>query len=301
VRWKRPRSRGLSRLDSPTVGGFIVLSVSTLLSIGDFSRMTFLSVKRLRHYHEVGLLPPAEIDPETGYRRYELRQVPTAQVIRRLRELGMSLDEVRVVMDAPDVGARNAAISAHLRRMEGELERTRSTVRALRLLLDETAPPPIPVEYRVAGPADVLAIRGFMAYADVGDWLEGALVELRAAVDAAGARRTAADAALYSSELLEDESGEIVALVPADTSAGPAGRVEGLHLPRVEYAVAVHTGAVDDIDRTYAALGAVVAERAIGVEGPIREDFVVGAFETADETQHRTEICWPVFQTAPAG
>jgi MerR family regulatory protein len=36
--------------------------VSTLVGIGDFSRMTFLSVKALRHYHEVGLLPPAEID-----------------------------------------------------------------------------------------------------------------------------------------------------------------------------------------------------------------------------------------------
>jgi hypothetical protein len=45
--------------------------VSTLVSIGDFSRMTFLSVKALCHYHEVGLLPPAEIDSDTGYRRYQ--------------------------------------------------------------------------------------------------------------------------------------------------------------------------------------------------------------------------------------
>jgi DNA-binding transcriptional MerR regulator len=86
--------------------------VSTLVSIGDFSRMTFLSVKALRHYHDVGLLPPAEIDPDTGYRRYQLEQVPMAQVIRRLRELGMSLDDVRAVIEAPDVRARNAAIGA---------------------------------------------------------------------------------------------------------------------------------------------------------------------------------------------
>jgi hypothetical protein len=55
---------------------------------------------------------------------------------------------------------------------------------------------------------------------------------------------------------------------------------------------------VEDIDRTYAALGAVVAERAIGLQGPIREEYVVGSFETEDEQQHRTEIGWPVFQTA---
>src|SRR5262252_6493251 len=106
--------------------------MSTLVGIGDFSRMTFLSVKALRHYHEVGLLAPAEVDPDSGYRRYDVGQVPTAQVIRRLRELGMSLDEVRVVIDAPDIGSRNAAIGEHLRRMEVELERTQSTVRSLR-------------------------------------------------------------------------------------------------------------------------------------------------------------------------
>jgi DNA-binding transcriptional MerR regulator len=269
--------------------------VSTLLNIGDFSRMTFLSVKTLRYYHDVGLLSPAEVDAETGYRRYELGQVPTAQVIRRLRELGMSIDDVRGVIEAPDVSARNAAISAHLQRMEGELERTRSTVKALRMLLDETAPAPISVEYRVVEPSETLAIRDRVAYADSFDWLEVAFAELHAAVrDRAGV-----DGALYSNELLEDEFGELVAVVPVASRVETAGRIESLVLPRVEYAVAVHAGPVDDIDRTYAALGAVVAERAIGVQGPIREDYVVGAGDTADETQHRTEICWPVFQTTP--
>src|SRR5262245_35688198 len=101
-----------------TVTGALMLGrVSALLGIGDFSRMTFLSVKTLRHYHDVGLLLPAEIDPGTGYRRYAITQVPAAQVIRRLRELDLSLEEVRVVMEAPDVGARHAAISTHRRRL----------------------------------------------------------------------------------------------------------------------------------------------------------------------------------------
>ena len=269
-----------------------------LVSIGDFARMTFVSVKALRHYHEVGLLPPAEIDPDTGYRRYELTQVPTAQVIRRLRELGMSLDDVRAVIEAPDVRARNAAIGAHLRRMEGELEQTRATVKSLRLLLDEKSPPVIAVDYRAIGPSEAIAIRGEIAYAEMFDWLDVALTDLRTALAETGARRAGADAALYSSELLEDEFGEIVAVVPVEPAAEPAGRIELLSLPRVEYAIAVHSGPVEDIDRTYAALGAVVAERAIGVQGPIREEYVVGAFETPDEQRHRTEIGWPVFQTA---
>jgi DNA-binding transcriptional MerR regulator len=273
--------------------------MNTLLSIGDFSRMTFLSVKALRHYHEVGLLAPAEVDPESGYRRYDAEQVPTAQVIRRLRDLGMPVDEVKLVMEAPDVGARNAAISAHLRRMEGELEHTRETVKSLRLLLDEDAPPHVAVEYRAIGPTATLAIRDQVANGDMFDWLDAALAELRSVLQRTGAQRAGADAALYSNTLLEDEFGELVAVIPVEGAVGTIGRAEPLQLPAVEYAVALHRGPVENIDRTYAALGTVVAQRAIGVQGPIREDYVVGANETPNESEHRTEISWPVFQTTP--
>ena len=149
--------------------------MTSLLGIGDFSRMTFLSVKTLRHYHEVGLLTPAEIDPDTGYRRYEAGQVPTAQAIRRLRELGMPVDDVRLVIEAPDVEARNAAIAEHLQRMEGELERTRATVKSLRLLLDESGSKTVAVEYRPVGPSETLAIRADVDYADMFDWLDESL------------------------------------------------------------------------------------------------------------------------------
>lgn len=60
-----------------------------MLSIGDFSRMTQLSVKTLRHYHDVGLIAPHYVDPSTGYRYYSYDQVPTAQVVTRLRALDM--------------------------------------------------------------------------------------------------------------------------------------------------------------------------------------------------------------------
>ncbi len=65
--------------------------MSVLVPIGDFSRMTHLSVKALRFYHDQGLLEPARIDPATGYRFYDPRQVPVAQVIRRFRDLGNSI------------------------------------------------------------------------------------------------------------------------------------------------------------------------------------------------------------------
>jgi len=197
----------------------------------------------------------------------------------------MSLDDVRAVIEAPDVEARNAAIGAHLQRMEGELEQTRVTVKSLRLLLDEARPPAIGVDYRVDAPAAALAIRAEIAHDDMFPWLDAAFTELHAAI----AERADVDAALFSGELMEDEFGQIVALVPGVGEEG--GRIRVLELPRVEYAVAVHNGPLEEVDRTYAALGTVVAERAIGVQGPLRENYL---------SDDRIEICWPVFQTTPA-
>ncbi|HEY3648018.1 MAG TPA: MerR family transcriptional regulator, partial [Streptosporangiaceae bacterium] len=65
--------------------------MTVLVPIGDFSRMTHLSVKALRFYHDQGLLEPARIDPSSGYRFYDTGQVPVAQVIRRFRDLDMPL------------------------------------------------------------------------------------------------------------------------------------------------------------------------------------------------------------------
>ena len=55
-----------------------------MLTIGEFSRLTHLSVRTLRRYHEGELLEPAVVDGATGYRYYSVEQIPTAQVINRL-------------------------------------------------------------------------------------------------------------------------------------------------------------------------------------------------------------------------
>lgn len=58
------------------------------LTIGEFSRITRLSIKTLRRYHELGLIEPDHVDDHSGYRYYSLDQVPTAQVIHHFRNWG---------------------------------------------------------------------------------------------------------------------------------------------------------------------------------------------------------------------
>jgi DNA-binding transcriptional MerR regulator len=64
-------------------------------------RITQLSVKTLRYYHQVGLLEPAQVNPDTGYRYYTVAQIPTVQVIRRPRDLEMPVADVKAVLAAP--------------------------------------------------------------------------------------------------------------------------------------------------------------------------------------------------------
>jgi effector-binding domain-containing protein len=58
----------------------------------------------------------------------------------------------------------------------------------------------------------------------------------------------------------------------------------------------LHPGSYDELDQTYGALGTYVAEQAIGVEGPIREMYVVSPLDVEDVSEWRTELGWPVFR-----
>ena len=273
------------------------LDVQVRLTIGDFARMTHLSVKALRHYHDQGLLVPADIDRWTGYRYYDPSQVATAQVIRRFRDMGMPLGDLRSVLQAPDVSSRNRAIVTHLQRMERQLEQTQSTVASLRALLEGHPRAPIEVELRRVGPTRALAIREEVSVAGAVTWWEQVFKELRSALHGSGAERTGPDGALWPGEFFEVEKGQVTAFLPVSGGAQPSGRMQVLDIPAGELAVTLHEGPFEDLDQAYAALGMYVAEHVIGVEGPIREHYLVTPFDTRDESRHRTEVCWPVFLT----
>ncbi|HWM18690.1 MAG TPA: MerR family transcriptional regulator [Ilumatobacteraceae bacterium] len=266
--------------------------MDALLTIGEFSKMTYLSVKALRHYHDVGLLEPVDIDRATGYRRYSTAQVSTAQAIRRFRELDMPIDHVRAVLEAPDVTSRNEAILVHLRHMQQQLERTQTTVASLQTLLEDVRRTSS-VTRRSFGPTSSLAISETVGFDDVGEWCGAVFDELHGELAGAGIPPAGPDGALYFSDFFELGLGEVIAFVPITEDVGPIGRAERLDLPAADFAVLVHEGHFADLDRTYGALGTHVALQRIGVDGPIREHYVV-AGDDVDPGDHRTEVCWPI-------
>jgi DNA-binding transcriptional MerR regulator len=268
------------------------------LTIGDFSRVTFLSVKTLRHYHRVGLLEPADVDPITGYRRYTSVQIPIAQVIRRFRDLDMPLDDIGSVLRAPDQATRSQLIAAHLTRLEETLTETQRAVASLRELLEHPSPSPV-IEHRRIPATHTAAITSKVEIGDLPAWYQGAMGEIQGTLSAQGIVASGPPGGIYAYELFTEERGDATLFFPVTGEVQPVGRVGPISVPGAELAVIVHNGSHDEVDRSYGALATYVSEYAIAVDGLIREYYLVGPLDSDDESTWRTEIGWPIFETRP--
>jgi DNA-binding transcriptional MerR regulator len=106
-----------------------------MLSIGRFADASGLTVKALRHYDEIGLLVPAQVDPGNGYRYYDASQLEIAVTIRRLRALELPLDEIATLLDADSETLRDR-LAAHGYRVAEEVRDKHSLLIELSALVE---------------------------------------------------------------------------------------------------------------------------------------------------------------------
>lgn len=113
-----------------------------LLSIGRFARRTGLTIEALRHYDELGVLKPAEVDPFTAYRRYSPEQLDQARQAAWLRSLDLPLDQVRRWLDPVTTDeTRTAILRAHLTDVEARLAHHARVAHRLRVAIDRPEGP----------------------------------------------------------------------------------------------------------------------------------------------------------------
>lgn len=268
-------------------------------TIGEFSRITHLSIRTLRRYHEQDLLVPAQVDPVTGYRYYTPGQVRPALTIKRLRELDLPLADLRSFLEAESGGkgeageaGRSAAqqiVATHLRRLEDRLGRTQRAVQALRELLDPEAQRAVSLE--VLPPQHVLAVSlDVPPGADLG-WYDAAMNDLDAA---AGHRPVVPPGGRYEHALFTDGQGRATVYLPAEAPLSPSApaTVKPLQLPQRAAAVATHYGPHDDLDLTYAAIGSYVAHNALRSSNLVEEIYLVGPRDTDQPDRWRTLVAW---------
>jgi DNA-binding transcriptional MerR regulator len=99
--------------------------LSVVFSIGEFARLGGVSIRTLRHYDEIGLLPPTEVDPVTGYRSYSAKQLRQLNRIVALKDLGLTLGQIRQLLDGITVDELRGMLLLRRAELERELQRRR--------------------------------------------------------------------------------------------------------------------------------------------------------------------------------
>lgn len=265
-----------------------------MLSIGDVARIGHVSVRMLRHYDALGLLTPARVDPFSGYRSYEADQLARLHRIVSLKDLGFTLDQVRLVLDG-GLSAEELQGMLRLRRAQVADEHARARAvlveveHRLRIIEKETVMsdidyvvnplPEVRLLARTASATDRVALGAlveplFIAVAEDLDHAPGSLEIPIASYD------------------MHEESIEVTAGYAYDGEA--LGDSEIRTLPAAEQGVCgVHRGPMDGIGRSWQTLHLWLREQGWEPSGPTREYYVVAEPED-DQSGWVVELQQPV-------
>jgi effector-binding domain-containing protein len=266
-----------------------------MIKIGNFARISQVSVKTLRYYDEIGLLRPAHIDRFTGYRFYTIEQLPRLNRILALKELGFSLEQITQVMDK---GLSAAELRGILRLKQAELQLRLQTDQdmlsrietRLRQIEQENQMPTYEVVIKKIEPLAVASTRGIIpSYPEQGSlWnLLGRYLELNK-VQPSGACFT-----LYHSDEPEIDA-EVCEPVAAVIKAQEP--IQSYILPGVDaVASTLHHGPFVTIGEAYNALIKWIEENGYQICGPCREIYLRPSHNGSQtDPQTLTEIQFPV-------
>jgi effector-binding domain-containing protein/DNA-binding transcriptional MerR regulator len=267
-----------------------------LMPIGRFSEVSGLSVKALRNYDELGLLEPAYVDDNTGYRYYTLGQSNRAEAIRLLRTVDLPLAEIRAVLDERDRAAVAVRLELHRGRLEQRLTDVQRTLGFLQDLIEsKEGVMPYEVSLKETPAQTVLAITTPVDMTAVGAVFGPALGEICGSIAAGGLGFAGPPFTVYSEFDEEGQTATLQICVPVERApeAPPTGRLELVDLPACTLAWTVHRGPYREVRPAYSALYGWMEERGHSPAGPPRETYLNDPGEVA-ESDLLTEVAWPV-------
>jgi DNA-binding transcriptional MerR regulator len=274
-----------------------------MFSIGEFARHGRVSVRMLRHYDAIGLLRPACVDPASGYRFYEARQLSELNRIVALKDLGFTLQQVQAILEE-QVSAAELRGMLKLRRAEIHAQIDAETTRLARvearlLTIEDEARVPIDgVVVKHLTPVRVVELTGTAAGYEpesITPVIQPLYCDLWQRMASAGV--TAAGPAIAYYEDTPAGHGSIVvhAAVPVVTEAVAGHDLTVTDLPEVRTAAAIiHHGSMDDVIATGQALAWWIDANGYRSAGYARE---VTLAWSADTSQWVTELQQPIYTT----
>jgi len=269
-----------------------------MYTIGEFAAAGRVSVRMLRHYDAIGILPPAHVDAHTGYRHYADSQLGPLLRIVELRDLGCGLDEIGAVLGASD---QRAALHDALIRRQAELEasvaadgeRLARIARRLRTL--EGEPMSAPVEYRQIDPVTVYALEGRapgMGPENVSPVIDALMPRLIGAIEAAGGEPLEPGVFWYEAVPDSDELAVHISFT-ADPAPRPGEGYDVVELPPIPTAaVLTHRGDMPSIGSSWMTLMEQIVEDGYRIIGATREVYVDAVSD--DQADWVTDLIAPV-------
>lgn len=255
-----------------------------MLKVGDFSQLGRVSVRTLHHYDERDLLKPVKIDPLSNYRFYSLDQLPRLNRILALKDLGLSLDEISLLMEdelPPDqlrgiLKVRRAEIEQQLREDRSRLARVEARMRQIE---QEDEPSPYEVTLKEVRPETVISTRRTVPTVDrmpeyrcdmfhaTHDWLEQNRL-----------RPAGPELALYHATEYTEENIEMEAAVAVNRpNLAPSEGLTVRELPGASNAATtIHQGALWDVPGAIVALFTWIGDNGYQSAGPVREIHLFG-------------------------
>lgn len=268
-----------------------------MIRIGEFSRISKVSIKTLRFYDEAGLLHPARVDDFTGYRTYTFSQLARLHRILALKEMGFPLEQIgRLLNDNLSaeqlrgiLKARRSEIQA---RLEDELERLSRVEARLRLLDKENPMNQVEVVIKTVEPLTIASVRGIIpTYSQQGPlWhdLEGYLALQRV-------RPTGPCFTVYHDEGYKERDVDAEVCEPIAPGLPESNRVKVRSLPGEQMASAIHRGPYQTLNETVQAIVQWIEENGYRISGPDRELYLVpGRNGSQTDPETVTEVQFPV-------
>ncbi len=268
-----------------------------MFKIGEFSRLCMVPVSALRFYADIGLLEPVSVDPSSGYRYYTAAQLPRLNRILALKDLDLSLDEIKTVLDtelsAAELRGMLRLKQAEIgRRMETERTRLERVRARLRLIEREGVMPEQEVVTKEVPAVRGLGIREVLGSPEqIGELIGDGFAGL------AGTQLMGPPMAVYHDPEFEPTRIDIELVYPTGagspaTLATPGGRkLQEAVVEGGTVASLIHAGPYETIGDSYQALATWIGEHGYRLNGPAQELYLSGPDEPGPPV---TEIRMPV-------
>jgi effector-binding domain-containing protein len=268
-----------------------------MFKIGDFSRLTTISIRMLRHYDEIGLLKPQTIDAFTGYRQYSVDQIPKANRIQVLKEMGFALTEICGLMER-DLDSKQLLSILQNRKREISVTIINEKEKLLRVetLIKFIDKEDLNMNYDIALkniPAyKVISLRDRIhAYNEEGKLWE----ELGVFADKNKIKSVAPCYAIYHDEGYKENDIDVEVTMCINEVVMESNRIKIRELEAVpEMAVVFHHGPFEEMSSTYHELGKWMSANQYEWNGPTRAIYHKGPWCENDPANYITEIQVPI-------